>query len=212
MAINLIKFFSEMNMINNLKKEIIKQLGVIRSLFNNDEDINNELSLYYAECNNFDFFQLFKSTEKEVIVYESELVNLTENLSKSRIDAIKYVRLAIKINIMIFKYLELRDIDNDFLVNELMARHYNLAKNIIYQIQAVSIILDIQSKQNSKAGKGNSKKHIKIEKHYDAIKKFRLENRFFNKSKCVEYVQDILKIQIGEKLIGEIVDMIDKEI
>lgn len=199
-------------MIDNLKKEIIKQLGIIRSLFNNDEDINNELRLYYAECNNYDFFQLFKSIEKEVIVYESELIDLTENLSKSRIDAIKYVRLAVKINIMIFKYLELRDIDNDFLVNELMARHYNLAKNIIYQIQAVSIILDIQSKQNSKAGKGNSKKHIKIEEHYDAIKKFRLENRFFNKSKCVEYVQDTLKIQIGEKLIGEIVDMIDKEI
>ena len=49
-------------------------------------------------------------------------------------------------------------------------------------------------------------------RNYDAIKKFRLENRFFNKSKCVEYVQDTLKIQIGEKLIGEIVDMIDKEI
>ena len=57
-------------MIDNLKKEIIKQLGVIRGLFNNDEDINNELSLYYAECNNYDFFQLFKSIEKEVIVYE----------------------------------------------------------------------------------------------------------------------------------------------
>ena len=35
---------------------------------------------------------------------------------------------------------------------------------------------------------------------------------FFNKYKCIEYVQDTLKIQIGEKLIGEIVDMIDKEI
>ena len=122
-------------MIDNLKKEIIKQFGVIRSLFNNDEDINNELGLYYTECNNYDFFQLFKSIEKEVIVYESELIELTESLSKSRVDAIKYVKLAIKINIMIFKYLELRDIDNDFLVNELMARHYNLAKNIIYQNQ-----------------------------------------------------------------------------
>ena len=110
-------------MIDNLKKEIIKQFGVIRSLFNNDEDINNELGLYYPECNNYDFFQLFKSIEKEVIVYESELIELTESLSKSRVDAIKYVKLAIKINIMIFKYLELRDIDNDFLVNELMARH-----------------------------------------------------------------------------------------
>lgn len=199
-------------MIDNLKKEIIKQLGIIMSLFNNDEDINNELSLYYAECNNYDFFQLFKSIEKEVIVYEDKLIDFKEKLSKSRIDAIKYVRLAVRINIMIFKYLELRNIDNDFLVNELMARYYNLAKNIIYQFQAVSIILDIQSKQNSKAGKGNFKKHIKIEEHYDAIKKFRLENRFFNKSKCVEYVQDTLKIQIGEKLIGEIIDMIDKEI
>ena len=41
-------------MIDNLKKEIIKQFGVIRSLFNNDEDINNELGLYYTECNNYD--------------------------------------------------------------------------------------------------------------------------------------------------------------
>lgn len=199
-------------MIDNLKKEIIKQFSVIRTLFNNDEDINNELGLYYNECNEYDFFQLFKSIEKEVIVYESELIELTESLSKSRVDAIKYVKLAIKINIMIFKYLELNNINNDFLVNELMARYYNLAKNIIYQIQAVAIILEVQSKQSSKAGKGNSKKHLKIEEHYDAIKEFRLKNKFFNKSKCVEYVQDILKIQIGEKLIGEIIDMIDRDI
>jgi hypothetical protein len=202
----------EKDVIDNLKKDIIKQLGVIRGLFNNDEDINSELSLYYTECHQYGFLQLLKSIENEVVAYESELIDLTNNLSKSRVDAIKYVRLAIKINIMIFKYLELENINNDFLVNELMARHYNLAKNIIYQIQAVSIILEVQSKQNSKAGKGNSKNHLKIEKHYDAIKEFRLENKFFNKSKCVEYVQDILQIQIGEKLIGEIIDMIDKEI
>lgn len=199
-------------MIDNLKKDIIKQLGTIMGLFSNDEEINNELSLYYNECFKYDFLQLLKSIENEAILYENELIELTNNLSKSRIDALKYVKLAIKINIMIFKYLELNNINNDFLVNELMARYYNLAKNIIYQIQAVSIILEVQSKQSSKAGKGNSKKHLKIEEHYDAIKEFRLKNKFFNKSKCVEYVQDILKIQIGEKLIGEIIDMIDRDI
>lgn len=200
-------------MFNDLKKEILDHLVKIRGLFIDSNEINTELADVYFKYISLDFLSLFKLVERDIEKYKNDLMNKFESLSKERTDAIDYVKLSIAIDVMIMKYLESDQVDVSFLTSQLIANYYALSKNIIYKIQSVDVMMEIQSKKNSQAGrqKGKRNEELKVE-YYDDIKAYRERNRFLSLTRCAGEIKDNLEIPLTEPNIIEVIKQVDNEI